>query len=72
MLQLYECLRVGGVACLHAALLPEAYVGVVLGRQLFEPVERALHEAFVVAVAAPGVQHGYGGVDGEQVERGGG
>ena len=67
MLQLYERLRVGGVARLHAALLPKTYIRVVLGRQFFEPVERTLHQSLVVAVAAPGVQQRHGGVDDEQV-----
>ena len=66
--QLNERLRVGCIFGCYAALLPQAYVGVVLGRQRHEQIVGASHEEFVLAMVAVGVQHGHYGVDDEQVD----
>ena len=66
--QLDERLRVGCIVGCYAALLPQAYVGVVLGRQRHKQIVGASHEVFVLAMVAVGMQHGHYGVDNEQVD----
>ena len=66
--QLDERLRVGCIFGCYAALVPQAYVGVVLGGQRHEQIVGASHEEFVLAMVAVGVQHGHYGVDNEQVD----
>ena len=65
--QLYQRLRVGSIVGGYAALLPQAYVGVVLGRQRFEYVGGTLDKLFVLPVAAISVEHRHNGIDDEDV-----
>lgn len=71
-MQLYQRLRVGSVVGGYAALLPQADVGVVLGRQRFEYVGGTLNELFVLTMAAIGMQHRHHGIDDEDVDGSGG
>ena len=67
--QLYQRLRVGSIVGGYAALLPQADVGVVLGRQRFEYVGGTLNELFVLTMAAISVEHRHNGIDNEDVDR---
>ena len=68
-MQLYQCLRVGSIVGGYAALLPQADVGVVLGRQRFEDVGGTLDKLFVLTMAAISVEHRHNGIDNEDVDR---
>ena len=65
--QLYQRLRIGSVIGSYATLLPQADVGVVLGRQRFEYVGGTLNELFVLTMAAISVEHRHNGIDDEDV-----
>lgn len=65
--QLYQRLRVGSIVGGYAALLPKAYVCVVLGRQRFEYVGGTLDKLFVLTMAAIGMQHRHHSIDDEDV-----
>ena len=71
LLELDECLAIARVGYLQSALLPHSHDVVVLSLELFKQVERQVAK-FVFALVSPvGEEHGNGGVDDEQVQRGG-
>ena len=67
--ELDEGLAVASGLCLQAALLPHVDDVVLLRLQLFQQVEGAVAELFLLAVATNGEEHGDRGVDDDDVER---